>query len=224
MSTDTLDSLCESFIEKLNHCSSLNHQGQRFFPNNTAKDVFKYNPGDLRRLLQLLLHIPLNDTTLLSQIVDRILKELSTVLAILLSIRGRRVDLEQYARLIVENNTSGLSLPLTDHGLPVSLDIAQRAFPYRGHDFYEMQFSFCPVTLKKGDEVIYKDYRRRCLLPYLEEEQIGEGAFGRVWKVKIERCHWESRNGLNDKTLVFARKDSSSNAKRRSITKKRYWR
>ena len=56
-----------------------------------------------------------------------------------------------------------------------------------GRLFYKTQFQFCPVVLKKTERGIYTSHRAQCPLPFLESEVLGEGSFGKVFKVKIEK-------------------------------------
>lgn len=209
MGDDNLTSLCRAFITRLNGCAAENYDGQPFFPNGTANDIFRSNLQELRDLLRCLLRIHSDDQ--LSGIVKRILKDHSNVLAILLLIRLPSDELERYVRKIPNGNASGQTNCLTDDRLPVNLNDAQRLFPDLADNFYGMQFQFCPVTLRKHREASYDNDKRRCPLPYLSQETIGEGSFGRVYKVKVASRQWESKDGRNDTPRLLARKEFEIN-------------
>lgn len=208
MSDAALDSLCVLFVDKLTNRSSHNYHGDRFFPNGSTKQVFEVNRSELSRLLQTLLHIPQTDTARASYAVERTIESFNNVFATLLCIPDRcDAWRNQYGRLLLSDDfTDSASYP-TDGDLPWSLETASSIFPSLGQTFYDEQFKFCPVTLRAGEEVIYED--TRCPLPYLEESQIGQGSFGRVVRVKLERYHFLSEAGrtANYQRLDLARKE-----------------
>ncbi|KAI0136671.1 hypothetical protein BJ170DRAFT_24559 [Xylariales sp. AK1849] len=95
----------------------------------------------------------------------------------------------------------------SDQDLPLEEDVAEQIFGKSGRLFFKIQFAFVAVTITEGrfrDEYQYL----RCL-PYLEQTEIGKGAYGRVYKVKIERGHFKFRqpNSRNKDALFLARKD-----------------
>jgi hypothetical protein len=53
-----------------------------------------------------------------------------------------------------------------------------------GDNFFERQWEFFPVVLKKGalHREVFSDY----VLPFLEDTRIGGGGFGEVFKVKLD--------------------------------------
>jgi hypothetical protein len=77
----------------------------------------------------------------------------------------------------------------TDRDLPFDEYVAQQIFDSGGKQFFQSQFPFVPVTITEGNFRTEYQYLRN--LPYLEHEEIGRGAFGRVFKVKIERGHYQ---------------------------------
>ena len=81
--------------------------------------------------------------------------------------------------------------PFNDNDLPLTEPAAQKSFgDADGHCFWELQFLFCPITLKESVESVYVDHERSCRLPFTEERtKIGSGNFARVYKVKIEKGH-----------------------------------
>ncbi|KAK1638668.1 kinase-like domain-containing protein [Colletotrichum phormii] len=71
--------------------------------------------------------------------------------------------------------------------------------------FYGSQAPFCTVVLRQREETtIHGDTQR---LPYVEEELLGSGAFGRVYKVKIAKGHFEDRRRNDSRERWVARKD-----------------
>ncbi|KAJ1333969.1 eukaryotic-like serine/threonine-protein kinase [Microdochium nivale] len=79
------------------------------------------------------------------------------------------------------------------------------------YQFYNCQAIFCPVELRRREEVpIAHPERQR--LPYLLEQPLAEGSFGKVYKVCIARGHFfDPSSSLNAKfntePLDLARKD-----------------
>lgn len=77
--------------------------------------------------------------------------------------------------------------------------------------FFSKQACFCPVVLRNREEVIIKDASCH-RLPYLEEKCIGEGSFGKVYRVKIAKNHFfdayaEAAKAYNGEPQYVARKD-----------------
>ncbi|QRD87279.1 hypothetical protein F9C07_2199198 [Aspergillus flavus] len=212
MTDAAIGSLCERFTTRLKENSSTNYNRHRFFRNGTVKKVFESNQQDLRELLRCLCQV--NDTPLtrVPDILRRTLTDLSLTFAILLFARGRQEGdvLQQFVGLALETGADHVAPhQFTDIDLPISLELATTRFPLQGVEFYHKQFRFCAVTLMKREEVVYEEHRFQCPLPYLKETKIGEGAFGQVWKVRIEQHHFQSRSEhtANTEALELARKD-----------------
>lgn len=74
--------------------------------------------------------------------------------------------------------------------------------------FLKNQAYFCTVVLLEKEQNIYEKHDGR-RFPYLEETPLSEGAFGKVFAVKIAKGHFvNSREGMvNDKPRSMARKD-----------------
>ena len=97
----------------------------------------------------------------------------------------------------------------TDENLPFDLETCKKLFPVggRGGDFFKEHFQFCPVVLKKHQDVICQGHKASCPLPYLEEEPIGSGAFGVVYKALIERGHLRDGAAGYDSPVYYAWKE-----------------
>jgi serine/threonine protein kinase len=219
MTEEAIGSLCERFVNRLKDNSSYNHHGHRFFRNGTVKEVFYSNQQDLRELFRYLCQVHAVPLTKIPELLRRTLTDQSVIFAILLFARGRQEVrvLQQFLDLVLEATTDDVGpLQFTDINLPVPLATATARFPLQGVEFYNKQFRFCAVTLMKREEVIYKDDRSRCPLPYLEQKMIGQGAFGQVWKVRIEQGHIQSRHDRTTTTVAveYARKDFELNRER----------
>ncbi|KAI9934575.1 hypothetical protein MW887_000191 [Aspergillus wentii] len=207
MADGTLDSLCRSFTDRLEDRVKTNHNGEAFFPRGTAEEVLRNSQKKLKSLLSILLDIPVADTVRLSELVT---ETLSNILAILLSLKEGLEILQQFSQLLPsETNLPGSPLSITDDELPISRETARRIFPLCGNEFYEKQFHFCPVVLNENERVIYNNDKGRCPLPYLQQESIASGAFGKVWKVNIAGNHVRSDRGRlsNSTPVALARKD-----------------
>ena len=113
------------------------------------------------------------------------------VLAILLYIRAHAETLERILKQIADGTSSAL---FSDIDLPVERDTALGVLGKEdGQDFFNGQFSFCPVVLKEGDESVYVGHRKSCPLPFCEEPtDVGEGTYAKVSKVIIEKGHFNN--------------------------------
>ncbi|KAJ6785977.1 hypothetical protein PWT90_06272 [Aphanocladium album] len=77
--------------------------------------------------------------------------------------------------------------------------------------FFSNQACFCAVVLRNREEVIVQDASCQ-RLPYLEEDFLGEGSFGKVYRVKVAKNHFydayaEAAKAYNGKPQYMARKD-----------------
>ncbi|KAH0044109.1 hypothetical protein KCU78_g483, partial [Aureobasidium melanogenum] len=94
--------------------------------------------------------------------------------------------------------------------LPLDKDSSYKIFgPDLGQSFYDKQFAFCPVILRKKDLVNYKGTSSGCRLPYLEEKEVGKGLFGTVYMVKIPEKHVQGTDSYYVHQTL-ARKDFES--------------
>ncbi|KAL4925370.1 kinase-like domain-containing protein [Aspergillus undulatus] len=208
---DRINEICEDLSVQILKWRVRNHESRAFFPNGAARDVLRMNEEVLHELFRTLLsHDPV-DIEIVSDIVRRVVRNLSTTLAVVLQIRtpGNVDILRRFVDLTIHKNTLRESPILTDDDLPISLDKARLVFSTMGNEFFDAQFQFCAITLRREGDVDYQEYRSQCPLPYKRQEKIGGGAYGEVYKVKIERRHLRStgdRTG-NIEPEWLARKD-----------------
>ncbi|KAF4241729.1 hypothetical protein CNMCM8980_002253 [Aspergillus fumigatiaffinis] len=213
MRKEEIKLLCERFTTLLGDRFSKNHREERFVPHGAAQEVFRNYKSDLQELLQHVSEALRADEGLLVSVAHRILESLSNVLAIVLMARARNdmFVLNCFLSLILDgNNHVREFLILTDSELPISKARAEELFPDRGAAFFTTQLHFCAIVLQEEKEVKYLEKEQRlCPLPYLRQELIGEGAFGQVYAVEIERHHMRSASGdgENRKPTLLARKD-----------------
>ncbi|EAA58586.1 hypothetical protein AN6768.2 [Aspergillus nidulans FGSC A4] len=190
---ERIDQICEDFSNQLLRFRERNYEARPFYPNGTARDVFWVNQQGLEELFRII--IPTgglsSDRDLVPELVRRVLRSLSKVLAVVVRIRvSGDVDiLRQFLDLIIHDNDFRHSPKLTDESLPISLTDAESFFHGFANEFFDTQFQFCAITLRREGDIVYQDYRSQCPLPYKKQERIGAGAFGEVYKVKIERRH-----------------------------------
>ena len=77
----------------------------------------------------------------------------------------------------------------TDDDLPFDQHFARQLFGEEGgRIFFDTQFAFVAVTLERG--LFHREYQALRCLPYLQSEHIGSGAYGKVYRVKIEKGHF----------------------------------
>lgn len=80
----------------------------------------------------------------------------------------------------------------SDDDLPFDEHFAREVFGNEdGPIFFQKQFAFVAVALGTG--MFHREYQASRRLPYLEDERIGRGAYGRVYRVKIEKGHFSYR-------------------------------
>ncbi|KAL5339987.1 kinase-like domain-containing protein [Aspergillus crustosus] len=209
---EKINAICDDLSNRLLKLRVRNHEQRAFYPNGTAKDVFRMNEDALHMLFYNVLALDGLDITVVPDLVRRISRSLSTVLAIVFRIRPADDPhvLREFTNLIIDGETLFDSPNLCDEDLPISLKKAQEQFPSLANDFFDTQFQFCAITLRREGHIVYQnDFRSQCPLPYKKQERIGGGASGEVYKVKIERRHFrstEDRTG-NIESEWLARKD-----------------
>ncbi|KAL2809085.1 kinase-like domain-containing protein [Aspergillus granulosus] len=209
---EELNQICTELSGRLETLRVRNHELRSFYPNGTARDFFRMHEETLKQFFQRLLDNLGADVVRdpISDLVRRTLRHFSTILAIVLRIYmpGDITLLRQFAGLLIIHQTPNTP-SLNDQNLPIRLPDARFYFPQRANDFFDTQFQFCAITLRMEDVINQDDFRAQCPLPYRRQEIIGGGAFGQVYKVKIECRHLRSleNNTGNDEPLWLARKD-----------------
>ncbi|KPM46462.1 hypothetical protein AK830_g228 [Neonectria ditissima] len=99
----------------------------------------------------------------------------------------------------------------SDLELPLDESRAGKIFAADGKTFYRRQFNFCPVNIK---EATHTKIKAPCRLPYEGQTEIGNGAYGKVYRVIVARGQYHfdnppSRNMDPAQPVVLARKDFS---------------
>lgn len=72
----------------------------------------------------------------------------------------------------------------TDSRLTYTLDGLYFLPPVVAREFVNRQWELRPVILKKGE--IHHDLDPREVLPFLDDQEVGQGGFGTVFKVRLE--------------------------------------
>lgn len=110
-------------------------------------------------------------------IAAKIIDEFRSVFAILC-----QLGQERSVKKLIETRQ------ITDKKLPVSREILKGHIPECYEPFYQIQWSYCAHSFS------YLDYEQEIddamVLPYLEEEQMDEGGFGTVFKVKVHQDYF----------------------------------
>ncbi|KAH6959424.1 hypothetical protein DER45DRAFT_259955 [Fusarium avenaceum] len=101
--------------------------------------------------------------------------------------------------------------PATPNLLPASKESLERLFSRASDrvDFFDEQHTFCTLVVG-GLELLMIHSDDQISLPWLEQEQIGTGAFGIVYKVKIPEGHLTTDGNFSQPTsrlMTVARKD-----------------
>ena len=209
----SLDRLCDNLIKGIETCIQLKHDPpKRFAPHGAVNSLLRDRQHELRELFRQLFDLHSVIPFRLGQIIDRTLGAdgqrpgLCNILATLLFMRGGASILKQFEVFTLSGEAFS---SYTDDNLPFDLETCEKLFPVGGRsgDFFREQFQFCPVVLKKHQDVICQAHKASCPLPYLEEELIGSGAFGAVYKVLIERGHLRDGTAGYDSPVHYARKE-----------------
>lgn len=141
-------------------------------------------------------------------------KKLHTFLAVLLYANCSAHAVLTFVSKLVRGDAVGTA-PDNHHyaGPPYSLPVDKTYLAKLFDDdretvtsFYQAQPHFSTVVLRAGESVKMKDDELRPL-PYLEDDNIGKGSFGNVFKVKIAEGHFVTQGNPNRMAQVVARKD-----------------
>jgi len=190
----------------LHHVELRNQPDKRFFPIDTAEKVLQ--PDRLEGLFKFVAPKGRAGLDLVRAVKDR---KLHRFLAILvysqcrLEVWVRIADILIAAPVWPVEGSSGQNLA----ELPLQPGTARELF---GGDrvaadlFCNNQEHFCAVVLRKKEEVECPGHRR---VPYLEDVEIGSGAYGKVYRVVVARHHfYDGRQHMsNPENIQLARKD-----------------
>jgi serine/threonine protein kinase len=181
---------------------------KRFFPCNTAADVLQIK--HMKKIFDCLVAagapIPLSRDGFADGVKVR---KLDTFLAILIYSQSTIMTVRSFVTSLVLpdqwplRGTFGRKLGV----LPISREDALTllADNVAADRFWKNQDEFCAVIIRQNQEVICDSQQ---LLPYLQEEFVGQGAFSTVYRVKVAPHHFLSEEGLsNPKEYAMARKD-----------------
>ncbi|KAL6231205.1 hypothetical protein BDW75DRAFT_248078 [Aspergillus navahoensis] len=216
MASNAYDSLHkEIYDEVYSHLERKDQESLRFAPVGTAEQVL--HTDKLRRFFHSLLepgHTILDqfnatEEGLIERVEQRQLQPFLVVLVIAAcSIKSVRTAT---ATLLAKNEPviSGKGTKLLS--LPTNRELLKTLFKGDEVDadkFLGKQAYFCPVIIERNTEMRFDavDYLR---LPYLEEQDVGKGYFGHVFKVKIAKGHLcdPVKRTANTAPVEVARKD-----------------
>jgi hypothetical protein len=194
---------------------------KRFFPEGTATNVL--TPSKLERLFALVIatgHASLQvfHPRDLAQRLNH--RRLHVYLAILITSKCDMESLLSFTENLVASRA------WTD----VERELAQLPVQHRGNlrrvlgddvtadIFFQKQYDFFAPVIVKYTEVKGQFHR----LPYVNQKLIGQGSFGKIYKVVISPHHFKDQHDMvNDKEKIFARKDFELNAEDRAYERER---
>ncbi|KAI9369537.1 hypothetical protein BJX61DRAFT_549496 [Aspergillus egyptiacus] len=212
---ERINQICDAFSARLDGVRERNYEERPFYPNGIARDVLRMEKESLHELFQTLLILDRQTAEVVPGLVHRVVRHLSTTFAVIVRIRPAnniRI-LQRFIDLLISDNSLYEPPRLTDDNLPLPLSEARFFFFDHGNEFFDAQFQFCAITLKSREHLVYRDdYRSQCPLPYKKQERIGSGAYGQVYKVKIECRHFRLAGDTtgNFDPVWLARKDFRS--------------
>jgi serine/threonine protein kinase len=180
------------------------HASIRFVPSGTTRDFFvRFR---VERIFLPLWNVrlgtgPARDLEV-QKCVDslylQVQSHLSKTLATVVFTKPNWEELNIFLRVATAPNSPGL---FCDANLPLSRDDCIRNLGEDfGDRFFLDQFIFSPATFDEGK---MNNLRPNVRLPILERRQIGEGAFGEVYRLKLARGGWRSPNGSTNNEDVY---------------------
>ncbi|KAL4749093.1 hypothetical protein BDW72DRAFT_195133 [Aspergillus terricola var. indicus] len=216
MASNAYDSLHKEIYDEVYlRLARKDRESLRFAPVGTAEHVL--HADKLRRFFHSLLdpgrtvldQFNATEEELVERVEQRQLQPFLVVLVIAAcSVRSAR---RATATLLAENEPVIGRKGTEIASLPADLEDLRTLFDGDEVDadkFLGKQAYFCPVIINHGIELKFDatDYLR---LPYLEEQDIGKGYFGHVFKVKIAKGHLIDpvQNTANLEPVEVARKD-----------------
>jgi hypothetical protein len=158
----------------------------RFLPNGRAREIL----SDQRlhnNVLRIVIHPTATDTDV-QRDLDRITAQPGLCLILLGILAFGNLSMLGKFELHFLEEPCGK----TDADLPLDEEFAQQLFGREdANTFFQLQFLFVGVTLVSG--TFCRDYQISRYLPYSVPKRLGRGAYGTVFKVRIERGHFEFR-------------------------------
>lgn len=107
------------------------------------------------------------------------------VFAILLVIQRPHLIKKLVEKLRLENHHLDSNLPFDPETLFSITEDAEAS-----HQFADRQWEFIAPVFRKDQS--YRSFCNRTVLPFTEQEELGRGAFGRIYKVTIPASHMVS--------------------------------
>ncbi|PVH93816.1 kinase-like protein [Periconia macrospinosa] len=207
LSHSSFESLRDTIYQNLLRCVKLDTEpDKRFFPVDTAAKVLQ--PRDLEALFEFVAPAGRNGINLVRTVKER---KLHTIFAILVYSQCRLDAWVRVVDILIAAPTwpvvSNSGANLTE--LPLQPGTARELFgnnQVAADQFCKNQEYFCAIVLRNKEEVVCPVHRR---VPYLEDEEIGYGAYGKVYRVVIARHHFYDgkMQMANTQRKTLARKD-----------------
>ncbi|GJN70982.1 hypothetical protein PLICBS_005042 [Purpureocillium lilacinum] len=216
MAAETYDDLCnELYGDIFRRLERREEETLRFVPWGTCRDIFQQNDnGNLRRFFRSLATsyqssraiFGLSEAAFVERVDERgLLDFLGTLVFATCSIRAARTCV---SHLVASDDPHGSIVRLPASRMQLERLLGSETDADR---FISKQGCFCAVVLRKKEEVRI-DGTDAPRLPYLEETPLGEGSFGKVFRVRVARGHFHDRHagpafGHNVEPMDMARKD-----------------
>lgn len=217
MTSTSYDSLCKEIYGQIYQKLERKEDDRlRFAPKGTAEVVL--HRSNLKRLYQSLgsykSHVV--DNTLAEIFVEKVKeRKLQRFLAILIfascsidALITFTIRLIASDAWLVRKNEDRLIFPL-----PADLEQLESLFEdnVNAYKFYTTQACFCSVVIRRREEVLI-EHPERHRLPYLQEQPLAEGSFGKVFKVRVAKGHFVDHQTntpftVNTAPMDIARKD-----------------
>lgn len=196
-------------FRRLERSGDVRHQ---FAPKGTSAAVL--HNKNLKHWFQALgdSDVDLTAVDFIQRIYDR---DLHNFLAIIIFANCSQQAAKQFVKKVVAANHWPVHY---DEGrilseLPASIPQLEYLFAsdFIAHKFHSNQAFFCTVDIRRREEVRI-EHPETQRLPYLSEQPLAEGSFGKVFKVRIAKGHFFDPNSTthanyNTEPLEVARKD-----------------
>ncbi|KAF9771866.1 hypothetical protein IL306_010484 [Fusarium sp. DS 682] len=210
------DELLEKIRSQLRGGVEKRNTTEKFATRGMVKNVISRSTlKDVYECLKAATLMPATDTdqinaSAFADIVQR--KMLQHFLAVLIYAKCSVNAMKSFAdRLVFGNEADFRQDQETPNLLPATKSYLEALFSKRSdaQDFFDEQRTFCTVVLGGIDILTLRSDDQRSM-PWLEQEKIGSGAFGVVYKVTIAQGHLAMDGDFNHVSanpMVVARKD-----------------